>query len=182
MKSRIDSFPGFLPLIFLTMAFFMAACSHEDLEVRHQDEIMGVWTDGDGSYMEFMADNTLINLKVSYQDNESIGDWTRDVYFYEPGYEIVIYLFAEVEGYIYKIINLDEKELVWCRVKELNLREDYENGMAMGEIIGNIINEAHEGFETNPADYVSFTKVPVDEFYDMIQNIDIMEPWWDYFE
>ena len=164
-----------LTLTFLV--FSLLSCSHEDPEVRNQDDILGVWSPSADRYLRFEADNTVINLVISHQDNESIGDWTRDVYFYEPGYDIVIYMDDELQANLYKVIKLTKSEMTLCWIE--NIRDEYDSGQSIGEIIGGIIKDAHDGYDINPANFVSYKKISDNDYYTILQGIDIMEPWWE---
>lgn len=173
-KPTCQKFFGILLLSFILIA---GGCSHEDPVVRNENDILGAWDKGDGTYLRFEKDNIVMLLNVTEQDNLTIGDWSRDVYFYEPGYELLIYMDAELQPNVYQVIKLTDRELVICWVD--NLRDEYGSDQSIGEIIGNIIKDAHEGYDLNPAYFTYYTKISDDEYYDIIQNIDVMEPWWD---
>lgn len=159
-------------LTILTVSVIFSSCNHDD-EVRMPEEIMGVWSPNDDVYLEFCDDNIVRHLNISYQDGESIGTWTTDVYYYEPGYNLVIYLSAEHHADVYEIVELSSDKLTWCWVDEINARD----AESIGQIIGDIINKAQEGFHLDPELYQTFNKISKDEFLSIIENLDLNYPW-----
>lgn len=165
---------GIFGLIAVVFCFF-ASCGRDDVEMRTPEDIVGVWSPSSTEYLEFSADNTIHNLQIEYQDGESIGLWNSEVYFYEPGYQLVVYIDHKMNASIYKIVNMSKNAMTWCWVKDI--RAEYESGVSIGEILGSIIKEAQEGFKLNPELYQYFVRVPVNDFYSMLERLDIMYPW-----
>lgn len=150
------------------------SCSNKDDEVRMPYDILGVWSANANTYMEFSDDNTVRNLTIEYQDGESIGNWETEVYYYEPGYNLVLYITAHQEGIVYEVVELTDSRLTWCPVDKIDVidRED-----SVGNIIGDIIKKAQEGYKLNPELYESFTKISQDDFYSVLENLDLIYPW-----
>lgn len=155
--------------------FVSVACSKDDDHVRTPADIVGVWSTSSSYYLEFNDDNTARLLEISEQDGETIGTWSEDVYLYEPGYNLVVYLDYPNDISVYQIVSLSSTEFVWCWVKDI--REQYEAGESIGNIIGQIINEAQDGFTLNPELYQTFYKVPEDKFLEILESLNIVYPW-----
>lgn len=160
--------------VFASIILLMTtACSHDE-EVRMPDNIMGVWSHGDNVYMEFSTNNTVRNLVVDYQDGESIGNWQKEVYYYEPGYNLVLYITSHQEGVVYEVVKLTNSDLTWCPVDTIDVIDRDES---IGQIIGNIIQKAQEGYKLDPELFESFTKVSEEEFLNVIESLDLIYPW-----
>ena len=170
MRSFIKIIPSLFFAILLSWG--LCSCSSDD-EVRQPSDILGVWSPSDNLYLEFCDQNIIHKLDIEYQNNESIGEWTKDVYYYEPGYNLVIYLTGEPYANVYEIVELNEKKMTWCKVDEVMV----ENSENIAHIIGEIINKAQEGYRLNPELYQSFRYIPQDQFFDILENLDIYYPW-----
>lgn len=160
---------GGLLAILATLAW---SCNKDD-EVRAPENILGYWMPDENTYLEFSTDNAAFRLKIEYQDGESIGEWSREVYYYEPGYNLVIYLTARHDASVYQIVDLTSKEMTWCWVKDIEAHSTEE----IGKLIGEIINEAQEGFKLDPENYQSFRRLTQDEFFKVLESLDIEYPW-----
>lgn len=137
------------------------------------DDIVGIWSPSDSLYLEFGSDYTVHNLKIEHQDGMSIGIWSDEVYLYEPGYNLVIYLTSEHEAKVYEIVARNSSAFTWCWVMDLEI----ENRDDLGNIIGEVIKEAQEGFHLDPELYESFSKVSEDEFFSLLESLNILYPW-----
>lgn len=163
-------------LIFLNPLIF-SSCTNDDEVMRTPENIMGIWSPDaqDNVYLEFSDNNEVHYLEIEYQDNEAIGRWDLDVYFYEPGYNLVIYINHENRALVYKVVSLKEKEFTWCLVDEIDPETVHRDNI--GQIIGQILNKAQEGFDLNPELYETFRKIPEDEYLEMLEKLDIFYPW-----
>ena len=163
----------------LVVSLSLSACSNDDSHMRTSADILGVWSPGSGEYREFLNNQTVRNLTVETQDDLTIGTWEEEVYYYEPGYEIVLYITAHQEGEVYKVIDLTDKKLVWCPVDKIEVIDRDES---IGHIIGNIINKAQEGYPTNPELYETFAKISENDFLSILSGLDLIYPWnpWQY--
>lgn len=161
----------FLILSVLTSFFSLSSCSDSDEPMRMPEDILGVWSPAENTYLQFSDDNYARTLTVEYQDNQSIGRWSEDdVYYYDPGYNLVIYLTATHQADVYQIVNLDSNSFTWCLVDKI---EDADRD-SVGQIIGEIINKAQEGYKLNPELYQSFTKIPQLQFLELEESLDII--------
>ena len=159
-------------LIFLTAG--LCGCSHSD-DVRTPANILGVWSPGNNVYLEFTDNYVIHNLEVTQQDGETIGIWNQEVYFYEPGYNLVVYVTYQQTAAVYQIVKLSDKELTWCWVEDIKASTIESEGI--GNVMGQLINKAQEGFDLNPELYETFKKVPENQFLDLLESLDIMYPW-----
>lgn len=150
----------------------VAGCTKDD-EVRFPEDIIGVWTPGENLYLEFAENNSVYHLDIESQDGESIGKWTRDVYYYEPGYQLVVYLSSDHDASVYQIVEMTQGKMTWCWVENI----DTEGEESIGQIIGHIINQAQEGFKLDPALNQTFTRISKDKFYEILEGLDITYPW-----
>ena len=161
-------------ILSLCIPFF--SCS-KDEEVRTPEDILGVWSPSDSQYLEFGTDHRVHNLRIYYQDGMSIGDWVNDVYFYEPGYNLVIYITDEMEADVYEIVELNSKKLTWCPVDKIDPDKLQGGTQDIGKVIGEIINKAQEGYKLNPELYQSLRKISQNEFFSILERLDIEYPW-----
>ena len=180
MKSRLSLSFGkiiltSIPALIAIFAFGLSSCSDSEPEVRHQDDIIGYWTDGKGRYMNLESETVAYNLYVYDQDGLTIGRYEQDGYFYEPGYNLVLYMDESLNPQVYKIVELSDKEMIWCWVEDI--RESFDNNDSVGEIIGQIIKDAQEGFDLDPANYLYFYSITEDEYLDIVDSLDVIEPW-----
>lgn len=172
MRFLIKKFLFFIPLLFFS---FLSSCSHDEVEPRRPEDILGVWSPSDTRYFEFGKDYTVHYLDIEYQDGENIGLWTTDAYLYEPGYDMVVYL-KGTQAEVYKIIELTSNRLTWCWVEVIEI-DDTVSKEQIGHILGDIIKKAQEGFKLNPELYQSFRKVPENDFFSLLESLDILYPW-----
>lgn len=164
----------FLSAILAVSLINLPSCNKEDEEVRMPDNILGIWSPDDANFYEFSDDYTVHHLIIDEQDGESIGRWESDVFFYEPGYNILIYLDAHQQANVYEIVELTSEVLTWCWVDEINVSDREES---LGKIIGEIIKKAQEGYKLDPELFKSFRKVTEEEFFSVIESLDLMYPW-----
>lgn len=164
-----------LSFILILSATLLTACSDSDNDVRMPADIVGVWSPSDDLYLDFRADNTIKNVAVETQDGETIGIITDDVYFYEPGYNLVVYITADQTANVYQIIDMTENRLTWCWVKDIT--DQYDGEENIGSIIGQIIKEAQEGFQLNPGNYQYFNKISEERFLEILEQLDLLDIW-----
>lgn len=142
--------------------------------MRVPENIFGIWSPDDNSYLEMLDDYTIRHLEIEYQDGESIGWWTADVFFYEPGYNLVIYIDSQQQGEVYEIVELTDQYLTWCPVDKIDIIDRDES---IGHIIGNIIKKAQEGYKLDPGLFQTLKKIPKNQFLELLESLDIMYPW-----
>lgn len=164
-------------LVCPAMITFMAGCSSSDDVMRIPEDIMGIWSPEPDTFLEFSKNNEVHTLTTYLQDGETIGRWGLDVYFYEPGYNLVIYINADNEANVYQIVSMTDKTLTWCWVDEIPV--DSVDKDSVGQAIGQIINKAQEGYKLDPELYHTLVKISYDEFFKMLESLDIMYPWGD---
>ena len=163
-----------LSVVLGLISFSLAtSCSHSDDDVRIPDDILGVWTPSDNLYLEFAEQNIIRKLTIEFQDDESIGIWAKDVYYYEPGYNLVIYLTPAYHARVYQVVELTFTQMTWCWVYDI----DVTGAESISKLLGDIINKAQEGFRLDPALYQYFSYVPEDTFLSILEELDIMYPW-----
>ena len=166
------------PIFKYILPFFVAiplmfACSSDD-DVRLPENILGVWSPyNDTLYLEFCEQNEIHRLNIEFQDDESIGIWTKDVYYYEPGYNLVVYLSGEKAADVFQIVKLTDSELEWCWVDKVEVT----SAQSVGKILGDIIKKAQEGYKLDPALYQSFRRIPENQFFSILESLNIFYPW-----
>lgn len=167
---RITFNLSFLLIVFST---FFSGCEKNEEPIRSPEDILGIWAGTDSNYFQFNDDHTVRMLEVSQVDSDLIGTWYDNVYFYEPGYNILLYLDFPNDLEVYQILYLDSNEMQWCWVK--SLRDTYSKDDEIGTIIGDIIKEAQEGFPLNPELYQTFHKISEDQFLDIVDKLTFIE-------
>ena len=161
-------------MVALFSVSLLSSCSKEE-EVRRPEDILGVWSPDDTTYLEFSTGNVVHRLQIEYQDGESIGWWTEDVFYYEPGYNLVIYISSDYTAQVYEVVKLSSRQLTWCWVDEIKATST----SSIGQIIGDIIKKAQEGYKLDPELFQDFTKISEDDFFSLLESLDIQYPWGD---
>lgn len=136
-------------------------------------DLVGVWSLSQNEYFQFNDDYTVNALFINPED-PSEAQLINDVYFYEPGYNIVAYLDNDRLLNVYQITNLNYDSFTWCLVEIIEMEEI--NRDSIGEIIGQIINQAQEGFELDPELYQSFRRFPETTFREMLESFGLIRP------
>lgn len=149
----------------MSLTLLMASCSDDEPAVRSENDIYGAWIDNNGNYFYFRYPNLCYRL-VPESEDWAILDY--DAYYYEPGYNFLLYVSAaqendnEIQPDIYSVTSLTDTEMTWVWAD--NLRDDKFDGMSKSEILGQIIKEAQEGFKLDYSRTRVFTKIANDEF------------------
>lgn len=146
---------------FMAAPALTSCSSDEDEPVRSEADIVGVWSDDAGHYM--YLDSTIHSFNFDFNtstEDEPFG-FDIDGYYYEPGYNFLLYINAESQPDIYQVMSLTDTEMTWCWVD--NLMEPQYDGLSKSEILGKVITQAQEGFEINPALYHTYERVPMAE-------------------
>lgn len=167
-----------LSLLVTVLSFSLISCSHEDEVMRTYKDIEGIWQLSDTYYLSLNDDNSARILLISEQDGETIGSLSDNVYFYEPGYNLVVYLDFPNDVEVYQVLKLTPNMMQWCWVK--SLKDKYEEGDEIGEIgeiLGEIINEAQAGFHLDPELYQTFHRISEERYLEILDNINILGPW-----
>lgn len=140
------------------------------------EDILGIWAMNSDSFLQFKEDNIVTPFNIVYQDGEAIGRWSwNDVYYYEPGYQLVIYLTSDHNADVYQVVELNGSRLVWCWVDQITVEGGKD---AIGQIIGDIINKAQEGYQLDPELYQSFSRMSEEGFLKLLDSLDlILDPW-----
>ena len=167
----------FITLLIAVFGIAFTGCSHEE-DVRMPDDIIGIWEgENEDLFIRFSNDNIAKPFQIEFQDGQSIGKWNwDDVYYYEPGYNLVIYVTSNYEANVYQIIEMTESTLTWCPVDEI----DVVNTDSIGQVIGDIINKAQEGYKLNPELYQRFTRISEDQFLSILEGLDLILNPWEY--
>ena len=167
-----------LPLaLFVAILMPMAVSCNDDPEPtsRTPEDILGIWTDNEGRYMVLDSIYEAFNLYVTEENGEISARWMQDAYIYEPGYNLVVYNDVRLHPEVYQVIELTEESLVWCWVEDL--RENLDSGASIGEILGQVIQEAQDGFQVDPDKYQYFTRVSQNDFDRLLEELGIFTPY-----
>lgn len=175
-----------ITLILLLPLF--TACSGDEPVERNEEDILGIWTDGAGRYLYFNTETMVFDIRLENAGAEKSYSLMQDSYFYEPGYNFVIFLDfmkgvengSDSESWedmvspdVYQVVSLTQNSLKWCWVD--NLTDEKYSGMSKKEIIGRVIQEADKGFTLLPENYQSFTRVSDEEFDRIVDDYQIWE-------
>lgn len=175
--------------ILLILPLFASCSSHDEPPVREESDILGVWTDGNDRYLYFVTETMVYDLRLDNSDGEMSYTLMQDSYFYEPGYNFVIFMdfMKGLEGEnadtsdweelvspeVYEITALNKESLTWCWVD--NLTSEKYKGLNKKEIIGKVIQEADKGFTLLPENYRTFTSVSESDFNQILIDYDVWE-------
>lgn len=140
--------------------------------MRTPEDIIGIWVLDDNEYFQYNENYTVTNIQIEYLDGERVGLWRDDAYFYEPGYQILIYLNG-IKAVVYKIVEQNATSFTWCWVKEID-EEEATSADDIGKLMGDIIKEAQEGFHLDPTKYVTFKKISQQQFDQILEDLPII--------
>ena len=149
------------------MAFSLAfaSCSDDDPAPRSEADIYGAWEDNSGDYFYFRYPNICYKLAPG-ADGSAALDY--DAYYYEPGYNFLLYMNIEGQPDIYGVTELSQSQMKWVWADNL-LDEKYKE-MSKSEILGYIIKEAQEGFKLDYSRTSSFTRMETAEFKTLLEK------------
>lgn len=151
-------------LLLILFSLTLPSCSNEDPAPRSEDDIYGAWVDNDGNYFYFRYPNICYKL-IPESDDWAILDY--DAYYYEPGYNFLLYVNQETQPDIYSVTQLTESEMTWVWAD--NLLDDKYDDMSKSEILGQVIKEAQEGFKLDYSRTSNFMKIDTDEFKRLLE-------------
>ena len=152
--------------VWALICLFSFSCAKSEEEMRSPSDILGVWSPSSNEYFNFKDNYIVAALYISYEDGEEVAEEFEDVYLYEPGYNLVVYLNTTPSDNssmiisVYEIVSMTQSKLTWCWVKDIEINPDNANKDTVGKVMGQIINEAQEGFTLDPELYQTFTKIP----------------------
>lgn len=191
MRNVLFSPKTLLAAVMAFVALLMPACSDDDPQPRHQDDILGKWTDGKGRILYFSSEMTVFDIRLESKDGEKTYTLMQDSYCYEPGYNFVVFLdFMQtgetdtstddsetwedvVSPEVYQVSELTPDVLKWCWAD--NLSDDKYKGLSKKEILGMLIKEADKGFHTDPSKAQTFSRLSDSEFQKIVDDYKIWE-------
>lgn len=140
---------------------FLGCSSDDDPAPRAESDVYGAWIDNDGDYFYFKYPNVCYKL-VTAKSADGMAELFYDAYYYEPGYNFLLYVDINTQPDIYEVTTLSDKEMTWVWAD--NLREDKYDGMSGSEILGQVIKEAQNGFKLDYSRTMKFEKISTDDF------------------
>lgn len=143
----------------------LTSCSDDEPAVRSENDIYGAWVDDEGNYLYFRYPNVCYRL---IPESEEWAMLDYDAYYYEPGYNFLLYVNQETQPDIYSVTQLTENEMTWVWAD--NLLDDKYDGMSKSEILGQVIKEAQEGFKLDYSRTVEFKKIETAEFEKLLED------------
>lgn len=153
-------------LLLATVALFLVsldACSNDDdPQPRSGSDLVGVWSDSDNHYLDIESDTKIYSVFIEEYEGEKVGMIEPDGYFYEPGYNFVVYMGRQGEPCIYEVTELTTDKMTWVYAD--NLLDDKYDGMSRSEILGSVLKNADKGFKLDYSKTINFTRVPQSKF------------------
>lgn len=147
-------------LLIVICSIVFASCSNdEDPVPRSENDICGAWVDNDGNCMYFKLPNLCYKV---VPETDDMAEVYYDAYYYEPGYNFLLYVDSETQPDIYMVTELNDKGMTWVWAD--NLRDDKYDGMSKSEILGAIIKQAQEGFTLDYSRTITFARISMYEF------------------
>ncbi len=155
-------------LMLAVMAIVFVGCSSDDdPEPRSESDVYGAWIDEDGNYYYFCYPNLCYKL-VPAQSSDEYAELYYDSYFYEPGYNFLLYISSDAQPDIYEVTSLTEIGMIWVWAD--NLREEKYDDKSASEILGQMIKEAQAGFKLDYSRTLTFTKISTDDFKKVLED------------
>lgn len=152
-------------LLLMAFPFLFASCSNDEPEPRSENDIYGSWVDNDGNYFYFRYPNICYKLVPESADRAALD---YDAYYYEPGYNFLLYMNIEGQPDIYEVTAISENEMTWVWAD--NLLDDKYKDMSKSEILGQVIKEAQEGFKLDYSRTSVFSRIEIAEFKSALEK------------
>lgn len=146
-------------LLLAICALSMSSCSSDEPAPRSENDICGAWKCDDGNYFYFKLPNICYKITVTDPERPQVD---FDAYYYEPGYNFLLYVNIESQPDIYQVTSITNNEMTWVWAD--NLLDDKYHGMSKSEILGEVISQAQEGFDLDYSRTYVFTRLAMEEF------------------
>lgn len=155
-------------LLISVFSIALTSCSKDDDPApRSENDICGAWADDEGNCIYFKLPN------ICYKIVPEEEDWAEvyyDAYYYEPGYNFLLYIDSDTQPDIYMITALNDREMIWVWAD--NLLDEKYDGMSKSEILGAIIKQAQQGFNLDYDRTITFTRISMWEFEIFLEKYD----------
>ncbi|MBD5356246.1 MAG: hypothetical protein HDR88_04475 [Bacteroides sp.] len=147
----------------------LASCTSDEPAPRSENDICGAWVSNEGNYMYFKLPNICYKL---IPESEEMAQLAYDAYYYEPGYNILMYMSEDSHADIYQVTELNQNEMKWVWADNIidgdNLLNEKYKGMSKSEILGSIIKQAQEGFDLDYSRTTVFNRISMEEFEEVL--------------
>ncbi len=166
---RLKILAALLPAVFLIM--LSPSCSEDFPEERSAVDVLGIFSDGDGHYLEFVDPDHM--YEYEYLKTEKYEFWLQrpEVYFYEPHSRLMARENSEGVLQIFRMMNVDEDgmDLCWVADPELNGLE----GDAKYDLLRMFVKNE---YDYDPANTISYRRVSPEELKAAIGDVEVIIP------
>lgn len=158
----------------IAFTILLGGCSSDEPRMKTPEDILGIWTRGEDHFVSFEGDNISRSFLIEEYQGDLYGYWEREGYFYEPGYDVLIYIDHNQKANVYQVVELTEENMVICWVEDL-IDRWYGHDESIGQVIGEIINQAQEGFKLDPDKFEYLTRVSEEEFEKVLESVIVLD-------
>lgn len=161
--------PAWLTVALLAILTF-AGCSDDMPPATSEEDVLGIWTDKEGHYLD-MGDTEHMDEYVKTQfDGTDFWLQRHTVYFFEPNSYLMMKEDMEGNLHVYKVISVDEKEMVICWVATPDLI-DMESDSKL-EIFRVFFNR---DYKVDPSKYETYRRLTRQQFEAALGDTEIIE-------
>lgn len=157
--------------LFVSVACTCVSCGDDLPAERSDEEVVGIWSDGDGHFLEFADPDHCYDY--SYLKTSSVEYWVKraEVYFYEPYSSLIAKEDTDGVMHIYKVVSVDASSMVLCWVATPDI-SDIE-GEGKYEFLRIFLKNE---YTEDPANNITYRRVSQADLEKALGDIEVIEP------
>lgn len=166
-------FPSILPLL-LAMFIIFPSCSDNEPPEASENDILGIWQDKPGHILDMVDADHLYDYTLTEYEGTQYWIRKKQMYFFEPRSGLMLKEGiaaddGEVAMHVYKIIDVNDDELVICWVSTPDLSNlEGENKLEIFKIFFD------KDYEVDPELYETFRRLSPEELKKVLGDIEIL--------
>ena len=171
MKKFIHSLYRAVPVVIavMVMALCFPSCSDDAdiVDERSEYDILGIWQAKEDQILDFVNPDKMYDYSLMSYDDPDAGihlkSWIRrkNMYFFEPYSYLMLLTDNEGKLQLYKVVSVDESEMVLCWVAEPDL-----SGVEDGDPLQIFSIFFKEDYEVDPDKCVTYHRIVGEENFE----------------
>ncbi|MDE6533467.1 MAG: hypothetical protein K2M27_08040 [Muribaculaceae bacterium] len=167
--SIVRNVPALL-LVFL-LSFVTVSCSDDEPPQRSEYDILGIWQDKEGHYLEFVNPDRMYEYEFTVYEGVDYWVKKREMYFFEPYSYLMMKEDTQGAVHVYQVVSVNEEELVICWVATPDM-----SGMEGEDKFQLFSVFFNQDYEVDPAKYETYRKVTQEELDKALEGVEVLEP------